>query len=121
MTKKVVGVRRTVLVLAMMAVGVVFLASGAASAYEPAPDPEPTKRCDRGGGPCVGTDRRDAIYGSKAADDIRARAGDWDWAHGRPGDDALYGGADDDSLRGGRGRDDLHGGAGRDWLDGGGD
>ena len=109
--------RRFVLLVCAGAV-VLLLAAGAASAYEPAPWPKPTKKCDRSGGLCVGTDRTDAIYGSKAADDIRTRAGDWDWAHGRPGNDALYGGADRDSLRGGPGRDDLHGGAGGDTLDG---
>ena len=88
---------RPVLVLTMMAVGVVLLASGAASAYEPVPDPEPTKKCDPSGGPCVGTDRRDAIYGSRVTDGIHARAGD-DWANGRPGNDALYGGTGRDSL-----------------------
>jgi hypothetical protein len=58
--------RRFALVLAMMALGA-LLACGVASAYEPLLDPEPTMRCDRGGGSCVGTDRRDAIYGSNVA------------------------------------------------------
>jgi Ca2+-binding RTX toxin-like protein len=94
-----------------------LLTCGAASAYEPLPDPQPTMRCDRGGGFCAGTDRRDAVLGSNVADEIRAKAGA-DWADARRGNDALHGGTDEVHLRGGTGQDDLHGGPHRDWLDG---
>src|ERR687893_302566 len=105
--------RRFVLLMCAGAAAL-LLASGAVWAIEP-PWPKPTKECDRGGGLCVGTAHRDAIYGSKAADDIRARAGH-DFAHARPGNDAAYGGPGRDDLRGGADRDDLHGGGGGGWV-----
>lgn len=89
-------------------------------ALEPILRSEATARCD--GGPCGGTGARDVLWGSTAADRIRAggardgvaaRAGD-DVAHGGAHADVLFGGFGDDSLSGGPGPDDVDDGEGGD-------
>ena len=125
--------RRTVLVLATITLAWV-LASGTALAQDPGIDDhgmplpalepivrsEATVRCD--GGPCGGTAGRDVVWGSGAAEEIRARGGE-DAVSARAGDDTarggdradvLFGGLGDDHLLGGRGADDIDDGEGGD-------
>lgn len=89
-------------------------------ALEPIVRSEATVRCD--GGPCGGTAGRDVVWGSEAAEEIRAkggedavtaRAGD-DTARGGDRADVLFGGLGDDRLLGGRGADDIDDGEGGD-------
>lgn len=75
----------------------------------------------------VGTNRRDILQGTAAADDIKGlrgrdilfgRGGN-DQIVGHRGRDRLLGGVGDDTLWGGRGRDTVFGGADNDLLSGG--
>ena len=115
--RKVFGMRRTVVLMASMAL-TVLLASGVALALN-------TIRCD--GGKCNGTPKADKMMGTGGRDIIYGLKGD-DALFGRPGRDDLYGfeggdiaygGAGSDKLFGGDGRDDLNGEADSDSLNGG--
>ena len=86
---RMVGMRRFLLVMCAGA-ATLLLAAGAVWAWTPIPPPEPTMRCDRGGGLCVGTDRRDVISGSKAYDIIRAKDG-LDYVYAKAGSDSVSG------------------------------
>lgn len=103
--------RRTILLLTTMAVGV-LLASGIALAAD--------LQCVVGR-TCFGTFAPDVITGTTTADTIKARAGD-DQVSGLGGGDQIFGGADGDFLSGGVGQDTLDGGPNGftyDWLCGG--
>jgi Ca2+-binding RTX toxin-like protein len=65
----------------------------------------------------VGTEGRDVLRGTDAADVICGLGGR-DVVRGRDGDDVIVGGAGKDRLRGGRGNDRLYGNARRDVLRG---
>ncbi len=97
------GMRRTVLLLAVMA-AVLVMASGVALAAT-----------------IIGTANDEILQGTNQDDTIRARGGD-DVVLGREGADGLRGGNGEDSLYGGRGADflsseDIQGGAFRDLVD----
>lgn len=64
----------------------------------------------------TGTNRGDALRGTRASDTLNGLAGD-DTIVGGRGNDVLNGGLGDDLLRGGPGRDRLIGGLGDDWAD----
>jgi hypothetical protein len=107
--KGVMGMRRTVLLLASMALAV-LLASGVALALKEI-------NC-KDGGFCKGTPKRDLMKGGGRFDNIQGRGND-DVLKGFGGSDYLFGQPGDDRLIGGPNGDLLIGGAGDDALDGG--
>ena len=117
LSRKVLGMRRTVLLMASMAL-TLLLASGVALAINEI-------RCD--GGKCNGTPRndkmlgslrRDIMYGFKGDDRLFGRAARDD-LYGFDGSDAIYGQAGNDKVSGSDGRDSLDGSRGSDSLNGG--
>lgn len=94
------GMRRTILLLAVMAATLV-LGSGMALAV--------TK---------VGTDGPDRLIGTDEEDNLLG-LGDGDYLEGRAAADDLKGGGGEDEARGGDGRDFIVGGRGNDILRGG--
>jgi Ca2+-binding RTX toxin-like protein len=64
----------------------------------------------------TGTNRDDALRGTRVGDTLNGLAGD-DIIVGGRGNDILNGGLGDDLLRGGPGRDRIIGGPGEDWAD----
>jgi Ca2+-binding RTX toxin-like protein len=100
----VVGVRRTVLLLASVGLAV-LLASGVALAA--------TVRCE--GGECRGTQKDDNIVGTDRRDVVEALGGD-DEVFGRDGNDVFYLQGGNDQARGGPGDDKMLGGDGSDYF-----
>src|SRR5215217_3637511 len=96
--RKVLAMRRTVVLVASMAL-TLLLASGVALALN-------TIRCD--GGKCNGTPRNDRMLGTSKRDIM----------YGFKGDDSLLGEGGNDDLYGFDGRDGLLGHAGADKLSG---
>lgn len=102
--------RRTILLLTVMATALV-VASGVALAA--------IINCPAGGNPCLGTADADVMNGTTGDDDMHGlRGGDtlnagagFDQLKGERGEDALNGEADNDTLIGGGDRDTLDGGA----------
>jgi hypothetical protein len=119
--------RRTVLLLATMALAV-LLASGLTLAA-PKPDSNPPSDpipiyCEAGTS-CQGTGGRDKIIGTPSADVIIPYDGN-DMVYGGSGadevrhsfgDDLIKGGPGKDTLRGGRGTDEIYGGRDKDLID----
>jgi serralysin len=64
----------------------------------------------------TGSNRGDALKGTRVSDTLSGLGGD-DTIVGGRGNDILNGGLGDDLLRGGQGRDRLIGGLGDDWAD----
>jgi Ca2+-binding RTX toxin-like protein len=102
--------RRTVILLASMALAV-MLSAGTALALN-------VVSCEGGGIRCAGTDRPDLIRGSDDLDAIYGRDGS-DTLKGRGEGDALLGHKGDDELLGGARQDLMIGGVGDDTLRGG--
>ncbi len=104
-----------ILVAAVVLVGALLLALGAAQAiaqgipilYCAKQDPE-TPRCD-------GTDRTESLVGQDTRDVIRAFAGD-DIINAERGRDEAFGGPGEDGINGQRGDDELSGGGGQDTV-----
>ncbi len=115
--RKVMRMRKTVLLLASMAL-TVLLTSGVAAAIT-------LVRCD--GGICRGTQGVDRIEGTQRVDEIYAYSSD-DEITGGDGTDRIYGGSGQDDILGdysatgsnGAGDDRIFGGDGGDWIWGGG-
>jgi Ca2+-binding RTX toxin-like protein len=121
-------VRRTVLLLAAMAMAL-GVSAGAALAFGDA-GPGVTKTCKT---PCKGTAFPDTLKGTKSANRIEglganesATLGDLiqgfggnDVLHGDAGGDRIEGGNDNDSIFGGKGEDLLIGGSDNDHINGG--
>jgi Ca2+-binding RTX toxin-like protein len=106
--RKVLGMRRTVVLMASMAL-TLLLASGVALAINEI-------RCR--GGECNGTPRNDKMLGTPKRDIMYGFKGD-DRLFGRDASDDLYGFGGSDKANGGDGSDKLGGSDGRDSLDGG--
>ena len=101
------AMRRTVLLLAVMASALV-VASGVAWAA--------TIECpNRSGNLCVGTKKSDTMTGASSADEMRGRAG-MDRMRAAGGNDTISGGLGDDVVRGGTGADTISGDEGLDRL-----
>jgi Ca2+-binding RTX toxin-like protein len=95
--RRVMGMRRTVLLLASTALAILLI-SGAAYAI--------TKDCTAGADYCIGTNNSDTLNGSDVRDKI----------HGLDGNDTLLGNGGDDGLVGGKGNDLIRGGEGSDGV-----
>jgi Ca2+-binding RTX toxin-like protein len=100
------GMRRTVLLLAVMALAVVA-ASGVALANNIEGDGANNR--------LVGTNGKDTISGAGGDDSIFGRGGD-DRLYGDSGRDRVSGGADPDDVFGGKGADDLFGNGADDYM-----
>jgi Ca2+-binding RTX toxin-like protein len=101
------AMRKTVLVLAVMASALV-VASGVAWAA--------TIECpNRSGNLCVGTKNNDTMTGTASADDMKGRKGK-DRMSALGGNDTISGGPGTDVVRGGLGNDTISGDNGRDRL-----
>jgi Ca2+-binding RTX toxin-like protein len=99
--------RKTVLVLASMALAV-LLASGVALAAN--------IKGTEGDDELYGTTSRDTIIPFGGDDTVYALGSNDDVRHSF-GNDTIYGGAGKDTLRGGRGSDVIYGGPGSDLID----
>jgi len=109
-------VRKTVVVLASMALAV-LLAAGLALAAPKGGTATTTIYCSETAGSCQGTSGPDIIYGTDSADVIIPYAGD-DIVYAKGGNDEvrhsfgndkIYGGTGADTLRGGFGNDSIYG------------
>lgn len=98
--------RRTVLLLAVMALAMVA-ASGVALANNIQGNGKDNR--------LVGTNGKDTISGSGGDDSIFGKGGD-DRLYGDSGRDRVSGGADPDDIFGGKGADDLFGKGGDDYM-----
>lgn len=121
-------VRRTVLLLALMAL-VLCLGAGTALAYGDV-GAGVTKTCPTS---CEGTSYPDTLRGTNAANHIDGLGGNEsptfgdliqghggkDTLHGDAGGDRIEGGANDDVIFGGTGKDLIIGGIGNDHINGG--
>ena len=99
--------RKTILVLASMALAV-LLASGIALAA--------TVKGDENDNVLTGTDSRDTINPFGGNDTVYAKGGNDDVRHSY-GNDKIFGGSGNDTLRGGFDNDEIWGGPGRDLID----
>ena len=106
-SREVTEVRKTVLLLATMALAG-LLASGLALAAPKGGDTTTTINCTAGAS-CQGTSGPDIIYGTSSADVIIPYAGK----------DVVYAGGGNDEVRHSFGDDTIHGGTGADTLRGG--
>ena len=106
-SREVTGVRKTVLMLATMALAG-LLASGLALAAPKGDDTTTTINCTAGAS-CQGTSGPDIIYGTSSSDVIIPYAGK----------DVVYAGGGNDEVRHSFGDDMIHGGTGADTLRGG--
>jgi Ca2+-binding RTX toxin-like protein len=97
--------RKTVLLLAATALGVLVLAGGVALADN--------FTCNTD--PCLGTNENDSIEGTNDAETIRALGGN-DFVTAWRGKDLVYGGDGRDELDGHNGNDTIYGGPGADIL-----
>ena len=101
------GMRRSVLLLASLALAM-LLASGVALAAN--------LKGDEFDNVITGTQSRDTINPFSGNDTVYALGGNDDVRHSF-GDDYIEGGAGNDTLRGGRGTDTIYGGPGKDLID----
>ncbi len=99
--------RKTILVLASMALAV-LLASGIALAA--------TVKGDGNDNVLAGTPNRDVINPFGGNDTVYAKGGNDDVRHSY-GNDKIFGGSGNDTLRGGFDNDEIWGGPGRDLID----
>jgi RTX calcium-binding nonapeptide repeat (4 copies) len=99
--------RRTILLVSLMALAMLLLASGVALAkYIGGTDGDDNLR---------GTKRADTINSYRGNDVVKGRKGN-DTLNGNPGEDRVYGGQGNDKIFGGDGKDQEYGSKGRDRI-----